>query len=487
MRINDRLMKVLFVIACALALLVETIPGRPPSTDEEFFKSAGRNWAATGHFAAPEVAGRVAVQPSLDVVYFAQPPLYSFVFGVYTKAVGFGPFQCILFDVLIHLLLAACTVLLARKVFDVPAVYAYALGILVLPMGTRGRPDELAMSLAIAGIVAWTLDMAPGYRALLAGAAFGLCGATSIGAWLFLSPLSFLVAYQRGVLNLRTASRALAAGAVVALVCVAPILIPHPYAYRQILAHGADQSPELGRELEQGQSRWTSIVQSYEDGTRFALRYGSKDIAAPVGAVVLIVLCLGAMPKEGSRKWKQCAVVAAAGMTAQWAILPGKGTYIWFFAPWLLSLSAIVLIRSLPALPSGLRALALVVIVFFVAVGSAIYVKDRLVMATLPRDQAFYRNMDQVRDAIPAGSRVVTREYWWALADKCRVFDPDFSHPSPLNVDYLITNGNGSRVPGQPQPFSPYFADYAEENHFAVIEDDLNREPFKIGGSAGDE
>lgn len=482
MRINDRLMKLLFVIACAFALLVEVIPGRPPSTDEEFFKSAGRNWAATGHFAAPEVVGRVDVKPSLDVVYFAQPPLYSFIFGVYTRIAGFGPFQCILFDVLIHLLLAACTVLLARRVFQVPTVFAYAVGIFVLPMGTRGRPDELAMCLAVAGTVCWTLDVAPRYRALLAGVAFGLCGATSIGVLLFLSPMAFLVAHHRRVLTLWTAGLAVCSGIAVGLLCVSPILIPHPDAYKQLLAHASDQSPELGREVEHGQSRWASIVHSYEDGTRFALHYGSADIAAPIGAVVLIVLCLWSMPKEGSRQRKQCAAVAVAGMAAEWAILPGKATYIWFFAPWLLSLSAIVLARSLPTLRGGLRALALLAIVFFVAVGSAIYVKNRLVMLTLPENQSFYRNMDQVRSFIPAGSRVVTREYWWALADKCQVFDPDFSRPNPIDVDYLITNGNGSRVPGNPQAFSPYFADFARGNHFVVIEDALNRQPFKLGG-----
>src|SRR5258708_20764181 len=73
----------------ALYCLAELVPGRFAVTDEVFFKAAGRNWAATGRFAAPEMKGyfsNVLVPPATEV-FFAYPPLYTFLFGVYTMIV----------------------------------------------------------------------------------------------------------------------------------------------------------------------------------------------------------------------------------------------------------------------------------------------------------------------------------------------------------------------------------------------------------------
>lgn len=475
-------MKYIFILACVLGLALEVIPGRFATTDEEFFKSAGRHWAATGHFAAPEIIGRINVQPSLDVIYFAQPPLYSFAFGLYTKAVGFGPFQSILFDALIHLLLALATVLLASKVFELPARYAYLIGLFLLPLGQRGRPDELAMCIAIVGIVAWTLDLKPIYRALLSGVAFGICGATSIGACLFLVPLALLVAYQRRVLTLRTASGAILAGAVVGLLCVSPILIPHPDAVHQLFAHAVAQSPEMGRVSAAGLSRWASIRQSYREGVFDVLHFGMQTVDTVVGALLLLFLCWRAMPTENARGWKQSALIAIAAMVFISALLPGKYTYLWFFAPWLLSLAAVVLMRSYAVLPAATRTLAVLLMAGCIVFGWGLYAKDRLEILSLPSNQSFYWNMANVRETIPAGSRVVTKEYWTALADKCQVLDPDFSHPKDVDVDYLIKTGNGTGTPGKPEKFSHEYEAFASDHHFVVQEDSLNRTPLKVHG-----
>lgn len=482
MKNRDRLMSYLFIVAGLLALALEVLPGRFATTDEEFFKSAGRHWAATGHFAAPEIVGRIDVQPSLEVIYFAQPPLYSFAFGLFTKTFGFGPYQSILFDALIHLLLAFATVVLAHRVFELPARYAYLIGLLILPIGQRGRPDELAMSIAIAGIVAWTLDLKPAYRALLSGVAFGICGATSIGACLFLAPLALLVGYQRRVLTLRNGAGAIVVGAVAGLLCVSPILLPHPDAVHQLLAHAVDQSPEMGRVSATEHSRWANIRQSYREGVMAVLQFGMQAVDTVACAILLLILCWRAMPKERARAWKQSALLAVSIMFLISALLPGKYTYLWFFAPWLVSLAAIVLMRSYGGLRAATRTLAALLIAGSIAFAWGLYAKDRLEILTLAKDQSFYWNMKHVRDTIPAGSRVVTKEYWAALADKCQVLDPDFSHPKPVDVDYLIKTGNGTGVPGKPQTFSPEYEAFAAKDHFVVEEDDLNRTPLKIVG-----
>jgi hypothetical protein len=63
---------------CLVFAAAELIPGRFAVTDEVFYKAAGRNWAMTGHFAAPEIVGRLTQGPPLTEIDFAQPPLYSF-------------------------------------------------------------------------------------------------------------------------------------------------------------------------------------------------------------------------------------------------------------------------------------------------------------------------------------------------------------------------------------------------------------------------
>ena len=477
---HDNLWKWLFTIGCVFFVLLEVVPGRFPNTDEVFFKSPGRHWAATGHFAAPEIVGRVEVNPSLDKIFFAQPPLYSFIFGVYTKVLGFGPHLCILFDALIHVLLAALTVSVVRRVFSVPAKYAYMIGTLVLVLGTYGRPDEMGMCFAIAGMLSETLEIRPERRAALSGAMFGFCCATSLGAFLFMAPMSLAIAHQRRVLNARTAIRWTITGAVVGLLCIAPILLQYPHAYRQILAHASDQSPQLRYALV-GTGLWKAVLISYFNGMIFATRFGRPMVALVAGSLAIIALCFRNVPRESARAYTTKLVVAAAGLLTLYLILPGKYTYFWFFGPWLMGLSAEMLVRCYAGLRSSARGAVVAILVICISTATEPYLKERVVLISLPRNQSFDTNMSGVRTLIPAGSRVVTSEYWWALADRCQVLDPVFSHPTTIDVDYMIKTGNGTGHPGVAHAFALYYETFAQDNHFAVLEDNLNRLPLKIG------
>lgn len=180
---------VVFVCLIILSFLYcfgELIPGRFVVTDEVFYKAAGRNWAMTGRFAAPEIVGRLAEGPPLTEVYFAQPPLYTFLFGVYTKLVGFGPRFCILYDVLIHLLLVWSAVVVGSIVFRLPRSLAALCGALSLPLGTVGRSDELGIVFALWAAVAFGSGIPRRSGIFTGGALLGLCGATSLSALVFL-------------------------------------------------------------------------------------------------------------------------------------------------------------------------------------------------------------------------------------------------------------------------------------------------------------
>ena len=143
-------------LACLLALsalycIADLVPGRFAVTDEVYFKSAGRNWATTGRFASPELTGFTSSVPPMSEVFFPYPPLYPFLFGVYTKIVGFGPRLCILYDLVIHLLLIWCGALVAKLVHRAPWGAAVLCGALLVPLGTVGRPDELGICIRLRG------------------------------------------------------------------------------------------------------------------------------------------------------------------------------------------------------------------------------------------------------------------------------------------------------------------------------------------------
>jgi hypothetical protein len=165
------------------------VPGRFTATDEVFYKAAGRNWAMTGHFAAPEIVGRLAKGPSLADVYFAQPPPYTFFFGVYTKLAGFGPRQCIFYDVLIHLLLVWTAVVAARIVFKLSWMASLFCGALFFPLGTVGRSDELAIVFALWAAVAFRAAIPKRWSVVIGGVFLGLVCATSLSAFVFLGPV----------------------------------------------------------------------------------------------------------------------------------------------------------------------------------------------------------------------------------------------------------------------------------------------------------
>ena len=202
----------------------------------------------TGRFAAPEIVGRLAEGPPLTEVYFAQPPLYTFLFGVYTKLVGFGPRRCILYDVLIHLLLVWSSVIAAKTVFRLPWSLAVLCGAISIPLGTVGRSDELGIVFLLWAAVTFSGRILRRSDALLGGGLIGLCGVTSLSALVFLGPLIVweLLRRKEGMSGrVWNFSLAVAAGFISAAVCVAPILFNHPTAYKQIIEHAGGQSGVL--------------------------------------------------------------------------------------------------------------------------------------------------------------------------------------------------------------------------------------------------
>lgn len=469
------------VFACLIILsllygFAELIPGRFVMTDEVFYKAAGRNWAMTGRFAAPELVGRLAEGPPLTEIYFAQPPLYTFLFGVYTKLVGFGPRSCILYDVLIHLLLVWSAIVAARIVFRLPWNLAALCGVLSLPLGTVGRSDELAIVFALWAAVAFRSAIPRRLGALIGGALLGLCGATSLSALALLGPLiawELLIEKQGMSERIWNFCLAVAAGLTSAAVCVAPILINHPTAYQQLIEHAGVQSGVLSFIAGKGWKLPGGLFHIWTD----ALWYGPEYGILVAGLLAFAALC----------RWfdKSCTgfqysriLLAALLLACLVLLMPGKYFYLWFLGCWLL-ISCVALAAAVcPSISQGRRRLLLAVGACVWLAASMPYFHRKAILWTLPADQSLTANMTSVRNRIPLDVGVMTTEYWWALADRDRVYDALFSNPGIDQVDYIVLSGNGSGKPATPQGIRAKY----ETSDFQTIFNHLNPVPESFLG-----
>jgi len=440
-----------FLLALSLLYcLAELVPGRIPVTDEVFFKAAGRNWANTGRFAAPELKGyfNSPLVPRADDIFFAYPPIYPFLFGVYTKIVGFGPRSCILYDVLIHLLLIWCGALVARFVFGASRGASVFCGALLLPLGTVGRPDELGIVFALCAALALRTEVPLKIGIPIGGALLGLTCATSLGACLFLGTLvgCEVTLRERSYLaKFRNLAIAALIAIVVLAVCVAPILVPHPLAYRQLATSTASQSV-LGNANSGGyHSSGRSFLQLWQEAVWFGY-----DRALPiVGGLTFLFLCWLLNNNSAAIVYSRFVLVILS-LLLLLVLMPGKYTYLWFQGSWLLIACVALGERVSQSLPAGRRRFLLTAGSLICMIVSLPYFRWKAILWTLPPDQTLTFNTKIVRDELPKGASVLTTEYWWALADRNPTYDTEFSNPGLDSLDYIAVTGNGTGRPGAP-------------------------------------
>lgn len=460
-RPRTALLSVLLLAATYFAVLMTC--GRFAQTDETFFKAAGREWAMHGRFAAPEEKGFYHLEPPVETVFFAQPPLYPFGFGLLVKVLGFGWRVCVAYDALIHIALSLMTFGLARRL-SASATAAGLAACMVLPLGTAARPDELAMSLAMAAGLVVLERPATARRAIAAGALLGLTAGTSVGVAIV---LGFAVVVQllssHEPVRRRMALLAVcaaAAGLTVALT-VAPILIAHPNAYRQYLGLASSQV---------GSRQWTTDFQS-------AWKFGKGVML--LAAASLIVGLLALLARRSLRQWSRSWLGVVIGVFFVVVLLPAKYTYLWFVGPWLLAACVAFLATTERA---RMHALGVAALAIGWASASLGYVWQTATLLTLPGEQRIAASERRVRALVPRGATVLAAEYWWSLGADHDVLDSSFAEISDLAaVDYIVVTGNGTGQPGQPQALKESLREVAARE-FVVVDDHLNRQPLEILG-----
>jgi hypothetical protein len=150
------------LLLLATFFVLEFVYPRFPDTDEIFFKSPGRNMSQGGPFAAPELEGFLHFNPPIERIYFPHPPLYSWLFGEWTRATGFGWAACVGYDALISAALALAVFGVADVVAGtllgstwLGTALAFLSALLTLLFRQVARPDELGMLLGFTN--AWWL------------------------------------------------------------------------------------------------------------------------------------------------------------------------------------------------------------------------------------------------------------------------------------------------------------------------------------------
>ncbi|HKS25561.1 MAG TPA: hypothetical protein VJZ76_22415 [Thermoanaerobaculia bacterium] len=431
--------------------------GRFLGGDEIAYKAAGREWAKSGTFIAPELRGFGAWRDPADPYALRRgfgPPVYTFAFGLFVKLFGFNPTTSVAFDALIHILLGWATFALARALAGIPDTWAAIAAAATLPLGTAGRPDELAAVFAMFGS-AIVLRRLTARRAAAAGVLFGLSAGTSLVAAgiLLVWPLCALWQQRRGAFGSALAFGA-CAGAVFALTML-PLVLIIPYGLRQLTHHAG-----------------ASVHESFAWAIRNSIRYGLAHYLAAAAALVVAAVHLLRGPR---REWLTLWLPPLVALAALVVLLPVKYYYVWLIVP---SLFAAAAVAMAPWRGAFRAAVAVIALALWCAAASR-FALMTLIRATLPADQRMGVNVALLHQVIPPNAGVMTYDFWPALAGSMRTYSTE-ADPPWSDVDYLVLTGNGSGTPGQPQTLRPEQLAYVRD-HFAPIVDRLNRRPFALG------
>ncbi len=180
-------------------------------------------------------------------------------------------------------------------------------------------------------------------------------------------------------------------------------------------------------------------------------------------------------------RWRRLWLGPLLGLVFLAVFLPDKIYYTWFLGPWMIVAAVVTWRGAVSRLhPVAVRGVALGVLAFSaIAVGP--FAKNLLMMGTLPPSQTLDVNARLIRELIPPGSTVLTDDYWWVLADDCRVYDLYFARPDPEAVDFIILTGNGSGDPEVVREVPASLAEYAR-CHFRPVRNNINTHNLSFFG-----
>ena len=465
---------------------LEFLYPRFPEIDEEFFKSAGRNLSAGHSFSAPELENFSYLShlvPPVQRIFFAHPPVYSWLFGQAVRLLGFGWKVCVTYDALISAALSVCVFGLARRLSKMmmgPENGPPRTALLLLPalftllLRQPGRPDELAMTLSCANL--WVLSMGPfGVgTALVSGFLVGLTLCTSTGVWIGFLPLigGFWVMHANRVRLPLLLALSIAGAVGAAAICLVPLYLIEPTFYHQFFQHA--------RVVVESSTR-IRITEAVELAWR----------VAPLRLLVMIatlpLLCLGLFRSWSVRPRIETLTIYVAPIAGFLLLLylRSSHTYWWFLQPWFLTIALLVAARPWEKERKWSSLAATAWLVLWLSGAMLWPAKGYVARMSLPSNQRIAVSEERLRQVIPVNATVLTLNGWWTLAHDRTVLDPNTSDIDDLRrIDYFVADGNGTGTPGTwSEPANPRYKALLR-SEFEVIRDDLPRERVQILGRA---
>jgi hypothetical protein len=444
---------VFLAITVGFVVLQTTLGRSQNSTDEVFFKAAGREWAATGRFGAPELVNVFNRTTNVTEVFFLFVPVYPFLFGLVVSMVSFGWRTCVFYDAGIAAVLAAITFWAIESGLRSKNRWMAALGgLAMLPLNTPGRPDALATCFGMVSIMLLWSGAPSAKRLIMSGIALGLCAGTSPSAAVLMGLVGLnRIAWWRVPLHLRI-SRALVWGLIAfgtLGVVVAPILVPQPSSFEQFSLNANHTVGATGQLF--------TVAGMLRDllGVGQNLPARLVKLFIKVGLLAGLASAVASIASREFRDWLELWLGPIVGFGLLLTILSHNPIYYHLLAPLYMIGSLHAIARFAPVRPRIAVLLSVLLVCSWFASGFAFW-RDIFVLSTLPTDQQPGYQARHLPRVVSKGSTVFGHGCWWFLGDSCRVIDVWWAHPEMSAIDYVVletgevfkrpTHGDGSSL-----------------------------------------
>lgn len=437
-----------------LTALYVVTEARLSGTDVFLFKDAGVNYATTGRFVTSNLPH---MPPDQEMVFAYYPPVFPFVFGLWSKAFGVGLKQSILFDQIVKgvrtfilfLFLAPWLVpaLKRREQRGVALLVLAGLFVLSLLTTDGDRPDELALCW---GLAAWYLLWRGTYRwfgVVLGGVLLGLCGATSPAAGVFFTLGSLFFLWRQPYLLFKVGILGGLAAAIFSL-CNLPIHIADPEAFERFSKQLPLSTLPYYIPFTHGH-RWIDVQWSLQ----YPLAH-LKSLGVPyfilIGTALLIRLFFW-------KSFRELEFPTAFGLGA-FLFVP-ICLCIWTLQPFYMWFSGVTLVASTFALALEMRrrpkTAASIVLIQMLALCPFLLREGKLFVHAAERDQG--QDVESIRQRVlayvePTAKLATTSDQYFTFKNVHNVSDISYVCERLETYDYVYVTGIESTLRTRPHP-----------------------------------
>ncbi|MBI4406009.1 MAG: hypothetical protein HY537_17755 [Deltaproteobacteria bacterium] len=478
--------KIFFFLWMLINVLVVGLEVRLPGSDVFLFKEAGVNLATRGRFVASNL---VHMPFDVEFPFTFYPPLYPFLFGIWSWIFGVGLMQSSSFDCLLRgirtLLLAFFAIRILKQNGQyltkttpwVRRCFLFILLLISLFSTDNDRPEELAL---IFGLGSWLVfDSASKTRwlSLLSGALLGLTASTAPAGAVFFAMGIFFYALvsKKNWPNLFTC-------AFVSILIVAmanlPTFIADPQAYARFSVQAFRSTKPYINPFSRGMG-FEPFWLTFSDAMRMFARIGIPYIACLVGFAASALLSTKHKNKPAKSLeltfLKIVSLVFVPMVILLWTVQP---YYLWYS---IIALTVVGLVTL--CLETSTRMLSLRISLIALGLLPLSYreIKGIAIAAQRPWEETSKAISEKVLAAVPPGERMaVSHDEYFTFRNKRNISSVEFVCPWLDRYPYVfvsaVRNSNLTRESPLPIPCEQH------RQCFAVKEDFSTNKVFTLLG-----